>query len=159
VAKQYARKIEVRTWLADESKPLAERIEIALAEFDDPEGQPSVYVADTEEELTNSLAAQAWYRRDRDIEKIENTRYVMVAQGQLARAGLQLVPQQSTIPWQCLEGKHFVITVDGNPCSANDLRALVRILIEDRAPHGQKGKAELKEATRRELETESRDGY
>jgi hypothetical protein len=155
VAKKYARKIDRQSWLTDESKPLRERIDVGLTEFDDPDKRPSVYTADTETELVSCLAAQAWYRRDRDIEKIENTRYVIVAEGQLTRAGLQLVPQESTIPWRCLKGKHFVMTVGAEPCSDDDLRKLVAILIDEHASHGTRRRAELRQAARRELEAES----
>ena len=146
----YIRKVDARSWLTDNSLDVDKRIEKGVSHFRDP--KPSVYIADEREDRAVAMAALAWERRNREIDRIGKTDFVIVTADQITQAGLTLVKTPSNVPWPVLQDHHYEITRDGDPCTDGDLRRLVRILIRDTAEHGRFRKGELQAIARKHCE-------
>ena len=139
---KFVRKVDKRTWLTDAR--LKDRVERGVNQFRDPEDKPSVYKGDTREEITLAIAALAWDRKGRIVERIERTDYVIITDDCIREAGLSLVQTPSVIPWPALEDRHFQLTRAGAPCTDEDLRRLVETLIARGAEHDRIPRDELR---------------
>ena len=149
---KFVRKVDKRTWLTDTR--LKDRVENGVKQFRDPEGRPSVFKGDTRDEITLAIVALAWDRKDRIVERIEKTDYVIITDDCITEAGLRLVQTPSVIPWLTLEDRHFELTRSGAPCTDEDLRRLVKILIVKEAEHDRLGPDVLQKAASRHCEDE-----
>jgi len=130
---KYLRKVESVTWLTDEGESLDVRVNKGLKQFSDPGNKPSIYSANSPEEIKVAVAALAWNKKNRDIDRIKRTQFVFVTDTQLAEAQLKLVRTRPYISWKYLRKRHFEITVNKTPCSNDDLARLLGILIQGKA--------------------------
>ena len=140
---KFIRKIASRTWLTDES--LEDRLQRGVAKLRDDSGQPSVYEVTCARDTEVALAAIAARRQEVFKMSIQHADFVEISSDQIARAGLRTDSEPASIDWAELEGKHFVLTRKGEPCSDEDLQRLVDILIHDDARHGRVKKDRLRE--------------
>lgn len=140
---KFIRKIASRTWLTDES--LEDRLQRGARQLQDDSRKPSVYQVSCATDTEVVLAAIAARRQEVFGMSIQQARYVEISTDQIARAGLNIESEPASIDWEELEGKHFVLTRKGEPCSDEDLQRLVDILIHDDARHGRVKKDRLRE--------------
>ena len=140
---QFIRKIASRTWLTDES--LEDRLQRGAHQLQDRSRKPSVYQVTCAADTEVVLAAIAVRRQEEFNMSIQHADFVEISSDQIARAGLDFESEPASIDWEELEGKHFVLTRKGEPCSDEDLQRLVDILIHDDARHGRVKKDRLRE--------------
>lgn len=140
---KFIRKIASRTWLTDES--LEDRLQRGARQLQDDSGKPSVYQVSCATDTEVVLAAIAARRQEVFKMRIQHANFVEISSDQIARAGLKVDSEPASIDWAELEGKHFVLTRKGEPCSDDDLRVLVEILINDDAHHDRVKKDRLRE--------------
>lgn len=140
---KFIRKIARRTWLTDES--LEDRLQCGVDQLRDESGKPSVYEVTCATDTEVALAAIAAKRQEVSKMRIQHAMFVEISTDQIARAGLKIESEPASIDWEELDGKHFVLTRKGEPCSSEDLRRLVKILIDDDAHHDRVQKDRLRE--------------
>lgn len=140
---KFIRKIASRTWLTDES--LEDRLQRGVDQLRDESGKPSVYEVTCARDTEVALAAIAAKRQEVSKMRIQHAMFVEISTDQIERAGLRTDSEPASIDWAELKKKHFVLTRKGEPCSSEDLRRLVKILINDDAHHDRVQKDRLRE--------------
>lgn len=140
---KFIRKIERTTWLTDES--LEDRLQCGVDQLRDKSGKPSVYEVTCARDTEVALAAIMAKRQEGSGMRINKAMYVEISTDQIERAELEIKSEPASIDWEELNGKHFVLTRKGEPCSDEDLQRLVDILIHDDARHGRVKKDRLRE--------------
>lgn len=144
---KYLRKVSIKTWLTDAESQ--ERVERGIRQFRDKKDQPSIYLVRSEAEINTVVAAVEWQRCQFMGGKIRKADYVLLTDEQISQAGLALQLQESTIPWKELEGRHYVLTRQGEACNEEDLRRLVEILVETQSESGRVKASELRSVIER----------
>ena len=140
---KFIRKIARTTWLTDEY--LEDRLQRGVGQLRDDSGKPSLYQVTCATDTEVVLAAIAARRQEVFKMSIQHADFVEISSDQIARAGLRTDSEPASIDWEELDGKHFVLTRKGEPCSDEDLQRLVDILIHDDARHGRVKKNRLRE--------------
>ena len=140
---KFIRKIASRTWLTDES--LEDRLQRGTHQLQHRSGKPSIYKVTCARDTEVVLAAIAVRRQEEFNMSIQHADFVEISSDQIARAGLDIESEPASIDWEELEGKHFVLTRKGEPCSDEDLQRLVEILIHDHAHNDRVQKDRLRE--------------
>jgi hypothetical protein len=127
----YLRKLDNGQWL-DPRAEIADdhRVEIGLFEFRKGTGCPSIFLAETDQQIVTAIAGVCWLGvRGRSSKIKGRRRYVKLTDQQIEAAGLSAAPSASDVGWPALDDCHFELRDDRGECPEPCLRRLVQLLL------------------------------